>query len=113
MIKVMRIENELMFEIHSDEAMFDFHFIVNDGNISSFKMDRFETTIMNFFSIADLPDYLAFEELTEIETLIIFEQYRNALIKMCNKKCKEFLLREFKSLEIVEIFKKTLENCNK
>lgn len=52
-------------------------------------------------------------ELTEIETLIMFDKYKNDLIKMCNKKSKEFLLREFKSLEIVEIFKKTLENCNK
>lgn len=114
MIKIMKFENELTFEICTDEAKFDFHIIIYEEDmLTTFKMDSFETTIMNYFSVEDLPDYLAFEELTEIETLIIFEQYRNALIKMCNKKCKEFLLREFKSLEIVEIFKKTLENCNK
>ena len=115
MIKAMRYENELTFEICTDEAMFDFHFIVNDGNISSFKMDNFKTTIMNYFSVEDLPDYLAFEELTEIETLIIFEQYRNALIKLCdlvntNEKYKNLLLKEFRRLEVLEIFKNILTN---
>ena len=114
MIKAMRYENELTFEICTDEAKFDFHIIIYEEDIlTTFKMDSFETTIMNYFSVEDLPDYFAFEELTEIETLIMFDKYKNDLIKMCNKKCKEFLLREFRSLEIVEIFKKTLENCNK
>lgn len=114
MIKIMKCENELTFEICTDEAKFDFHIIIYEEDmLTTFKMDSFETTIMNYFSVADLPDYLSFEELTEIETLIMFDKYKNDLIKMCNKKCKEFLLREFGSLEIVEIFKKTLENCNK
>lgn len=114
MIKAMRYENELTFEICTDEAKFDFHIIIYEEDmLTTFKMDSFETTIMNYFSVEDLPDYFAFEELTEIETLIMFDKYKNDLIKMCNKKCKEFLLREFRSLEIVEIFKKTLENCNK
>lgn|GEM_PF-4491588 len=114
MIKAMRYENELTFEICTDEAKFDFHIIIYEEDIlTTFKMDSFETTIMNYFSVEDLPDYFAFEELTEIETLIMFDKYKNDLIKMCNKKSKEFLLREFRSLEIVKIFKKTLENCNK
>ncbi len=114
MVKAMRYENELTFEICTDEAKFDFHIIIYEEDmLTTFKMDSFETTIMNYFSVEDLPDYFAFEELTEIETLIMFDKYKNDLIKMCNKKCKEFLLREFRSLEIVEIFKKTLENCNK
>lgn len=114
MIKAMRYENELTFEICTDEAKFDFHIIIYEEDmLTTFKMDSFETTIMNYFSVEDLPDYFAFEELTEIETLIMFDKYKNDLIKMCNKKSKEFLLREFRSLEIVEIFKKTLENCNK
>jgi len=113
-IKAMRYENELTFEICTDEAKFDFHIIIYEEDIlTTFKMDSFETTIMNYFSVEDLPDYFAFEELTEIETLIMFDKYKNDLIKMCNKKSKEFLLREFRSLEIVKIFKKTLENCNK
>ena len=114
MIKIMKCENELTFEICTDEARFDFHIIIYEEDIlTTFKIDSFETTIMNYFSVEDLPDYFAFEELTEIETLIMFDKYKNDLIKMCNKKSKEFLLREFRSLEIVEIFKKTLENCNK
>jgi hypothetical protein len=113
-IKIMKCENELTFEICTDEARFDFHIIIYEEDIlTTFKIDSFETTIMNYFSVEDLPDYFAFEELTEIETLIMFDKYKNDLIKMCNKKSKEFLLREFRSLEIVEIFKKTLENCNK
>lgn len=114
MIKIMKCENELTFEICTDEAKFDFHIIIYEEDmLTTFKMDSFETTIMNYFSVEYLPDYFAFEELSEIETLIMFDKYKNDLIKMCNKKCKEFLLREFKSLKIVEIFKKTLENCNK
>lgn len=111
MIKAMRYENELTFEICTDEAKFDFHIIIYEEDmLTTFKMDSFETTIMNYFSVEDLPDYFAFEELTEIETLIMFDKYKNDLIKMCNKKSKEFLLREFKSLEIVEIFKNILIN---
>lgn len=111
MIKIMKFENELTFEICTDEAKFDFHIIIYEEDmLTTFKMDSFETTIMNYFSVEDLPDYFAFEELTEIETLIMFDKYKNDLIKMCNKKSKEFLLREFKSLEIVEIFKNILIN---
>lgn len=111
MIKIMKFENELTFEICTDEAKFDFHIIIYEEDmLTTFKMDSFETTIMNYFSVEDLPDYFAFEELTEIETLIMFDKYKNDLIKMCNKKSNEFLLREFKSLEIVEIFKNILIN---
>lgn len=116
MIKAMRYENELTFEICTDEAKFDFHIIIYEEDmLTTFKMDSFETTIMNYFSVEDLPDYFAFEELTEIETLIIFEQYRNALIKLCdlvntNEKYKNLLLKEFRRLEVLEIFKNILTN---
>lgn len=119
MIKIEKTKEKYIFKIQNVMNSFKFYATfdaldrVNTFHILEFHLENKQKymSLSNnpFNDIDSLFDCYSF---SEIESLVIFKKYQQSILNFINAN-KDKIVSTFKSDSLVEIFKKTLENCNK
>lgn len=119
MIKIEKTKDKYIFKIKNDMDSFKFYATFNAlDKVDTFHILEFHLeNKQKYMSLSnnpfdDIDSLFDCDSFSEIESLVIFKKHQQSILNFINAN-KDKIISAFKNDLIVEILKKTLENCNK